>query len=97
MNMIKDLSAKDAILKIKKLYDINGIHGCDALLESLLKRRPNNTVFLKILFLKAVVDKIDTCTSNCWEDLESKKFFACECNDDPFVVPLDDDQEIGIA
>ena len=45
--MIKDLSAKDAILKIKKLYDINGIHGCDALLESLLKRRPNNTVFLK--------------------------------------------------
>jgi hypothetical protein len=38
---------------------------------------------------KKIAQKIDSCLSNCWEDLERKASVMCACSGDVLEIPFD--------
>ncbi len=85
------------IQQIKYLYDTEGADACGRLFQLMLKERSTPTFAGIVFLLMKVVDKIDTCESDCFEDLENKKAFSCNCGGNNFFIPFEMDMNVGVA
>ena len=98
--MNRTLTTKEVIQSIKEVYDTEGPNGCGQLFTSMLHMCDKNDevrIARAVLFLTNVVYKMDTCTEDCFDGLESKKICTCNCNDEEMCIYLDSDGLFGEA
>lgn len=76
MKIIKNekiITQEEFITGIKKLYERGVV-------------TENKSATLLINLIIKLVDKIDVCTSTCFENLEKKKSVSCACNGDEITI-----------
>lgn len=88
---------REVIQSLKEVYDDEGPNGCGQVFIHMLRKKDSERVAHAVLFLTKVVYKMDTCTADCWEELESKKICSCKCNDEEMLLHLDSDGIFGEA
>lgn len=93
------LTARKSLQNIKYAYDIHGLDGCMREIERILEWYPDGSERANeaALWLFNAMNKIDTCKSDCFENLDSKISCVCLCNDMSMIISLDSHLEVGKA
>jgi hypothetical protein len=97
-NNTKVITTRQLIQNFKHLYDEAGVQGCGELINLILRKKFEDEakILLFNILMKALY-KFDTCTSNCFDDLDRKKMFSCLCNGETVSFPLEMDDSVGAA
>lgn len=90
---------KRMLMSFKKIYDRDGLPGVNKFLnminESPRSDFPETEKKELSSLLTYMVSKFETCEEGCFEDLNDKWFFQCNCDDDPFELNFFDSQLEG--
>jgi len=91
INENKILSKKYVIQTLKGVYEDGGMQAIEEVFKNILQ---NNTIRSKKLVttLWPVAYKLDTCESDCFEDLDKKKIWECKCNGEHVSVLLNENE-----
>jgi hypothetical protein len=91
---ILTMTTKQVIQSLKSVYDKYGVNEVGEIFVAMAEQGKEGTqkekeqVARGITFLTDVLYKIDTCESDCFDNIENKNIINCGCNGEPFVLPL---------
>ena len=95
-NANKVITTRQVIQNFKFLYDEIGIDGCAEFINIILKRKFEDEAKIRLVnLLMKVLYKFDTCTSNCFNDLDRAKIFSCLCNGETISFPIEINDGVG--
>ncbi len=91
------MTTKEVILNVKQLYDEAGLDGFESLFKPMFKKNNTKKVADLICWITQLFYKMDTCTSDCFDNLKEKVYCDCPCNDDPMFVSFSQDETPGVS
>lgn len=77
---------QEALIRIKRIYNEQGIEGLGNEFALLLKSNGANIKWASDF--GSIAYKISTCTSNCFDNIENKNEVACYCNKTHVIVSI---------